>query len=825
MTEGHDLSPVVQGSGFPAQAGNGAPPTYPPATPPPHRGGGHDPWDEEEGIGIRGYLGALYRGKWVLLAAAVVGGVAGFLHSRTTEVIPEFAAQGSVWIQGNGGSGQSGPIVTGGLLEAGSWRDLLVTYQVLDPVVMEHRLYVRPVDGDDLHLFETLEIGEGLIPGRYEFRVAGDGTEVYLLREGELVERTIPGEPIGRGQGFTWRVPGAALAEGRAIAFRLFTPRDAARRLQGELRTEMDARGSFLRVEFQDTNAARSAGVVNSAMERFVALAAELKSGNLDAEADLLQEQLLFAQEELAGAERALESFRIQTITLPSDQPQVVQAGLEMTRGPAFNEYFQLLGARDDLRRDRERIEGILAAIPTSGLEFEAIEFIPTAARSAQFQEARGTLLQARAERRALLDRYTEAHPEVVEVTERIQRIEQVTIPGILTELARQLQAEESQVVQRVSAAESNLSEIPQRTIEEARLRRNVDIASDLYGDLRRRYAGAALARASSLPDVQVLDWAITPSDPVTDEPVSIALLILLGAVGLAAGGVLVFARIDTKVRTPDEVMHAFGLPILGAIPRIRGAGRRGRDRAEIRNLGPVREAFRQLRTNLEYAYGSAGPVTLTISSSSMNEGKTLVTTNLGISFAELGLRTVIVDGDTRRGDIHHFLGADRTPGLTDFLIDQASGEEVIQETAHQGLDFIGSGTRYSNSPELLSSARMGDLLAALRKMYDVILVDSPPLGAGSDSLVLGSITGHMALVIRSGSTDRDFAQAKLEPLYRLPIRLMGVVLNDYIPDRISAYRHYGSYLSGYEAVEEADLPREERRLAVSAGGARSSDR
>jgi tyrosine-protein kinase Etk/Wzc len=205
-----------------------------------------------------------------------------------------------------------------------------------------------------------------------------------------------------------------------------------------------------------------------------------------------------------------------------------------------------------------------------------------------------------------------------------------------------------------------------------------------------------------------------------------------------------------------------------------------------------------------------------------MDEGKTLVTTNLGVSFAELGLRTVILDADTRRGDVHHFLGGNRTPGLTDFLESSASGDDVIQSTSHAGLDFIGSGTRVSHSPELLSSRRMGDLLAALRKLYDVILVDSPPLGAGADPLVLGSITGHMLYVVRSGSTEKDFAMTKLEPLDRLPIRVMGVVLNDYVPDKLSAYRYYGSYLPGYEAGAEGESQSREERMIAGVGAPQS---
>jgi Mrp family chromosome partitioning ATPase len=108
-------------------------------------------------------------------------------------------------------------------------------------------------------------------------------------------------------------------------------------------------------------------------------------------------------------------------------------------------------------------------------------------------------------------------------------------------------------------------------------------------------------------------------------------------------------------------------------------------------------------------------------------------------------------------------------------------------------------------------------MMAALKKDYDVIIVDSPPLGAGADPLVLATITGHLMIVVRSGSTNREFTQAKLEPLSRLPVRVLGAVMNDYEPSRIGdGYQHYGAYLPGYEAGQEDD---EERALPVAAAG------
>ncbi|MDX1744370.1 MAG: hypothetical protein R3324_00395, partial [Halobacteriales archaeon] len=153
---------------------------------------------------------------------------------------------------------------------------------------------------------------------------------------------------------------------------------------------------------------------------------------------------------------------------------------------------------------------------------------------------------------------------------------------------------------------------------------------------------------------------------------------------------------------------------------------------------------------------------------------------------------------DTRRGDAHLLLGLSRSPGLIDYLKGTAR-EEIIQISGHENLDFIGSGSRGASTPELLASSRMAELMGALKQRYDVIIVDCPPLAAGGDSLLLGTLTGNLSVVIRTGSTEKHLARTKLEPLSRLPIRILGAVLNDVNPTN-PAHSYYPSYLPAHEA-------------------------
>jgi capsular exopolysaccharide synthesis family protein len=418
--------------------------------------------------------------------------------------------------------------------------------------------------------------------------------------------------------------------------------------------------------------------------------------------------------------------------------------------------------------------------------------------------------VQARLDRETLLNRYTAEHSDVIEATSRIRTLETGTIPTLLRQLAAQLEVEERTLAARIDASGADLSAIPSRTIQEESLRRRVAIADRLYTELRQRYEFASLAQQSSLPDIRILDRAAFAELPrAADRRAAVSAMLFLGILFAGMAGAIMIDRMDPHMRTPDEVTTVLGLTVLGVVPRIR----RGGNKEE--SLDQAREAFRSLRTNLEYAYGSAGPMVVTVTSPGMSEGKTLVTSNLGMCFAELGRRTLVIDGDTRRGDLHRVLEGERKPGLTDFLRGKIAGDAIVQSAAHPYLHFIGSGTQVANSPELLSSARMGELMAELRKRYDVILVDSPPLGVGADALVLGCLSANLLLLFRSGSTHKDFAQARLEPLGRIPLRLLGAVLNDYQPDRLgSSYNqsYYGNYLPGYEAgAEEAEAELEEK--------------
>src|SRR5207247_10864436 len=174
-------------------------------------------------------------------------------------------------------------------------------------------------------------------------------------------------------------------------------------------------------------------------------------------------------------------------------------------------------------------------------------------------------------------------------------------------------------------------------------------------------------------------------------------------------------------------------------------------------------EAMRPVRVKLQQASNGGNPLLLTVTSRGVGEGKSLVSANLALAFAYAGLRTIVIDGDIRRGALHRLLRGSRRPGLTDHLTGRAPLDKVLQPTPYKGLSFIGCGSRMHNSPELLSAATMVDLLAALRSRYDVVLVDTAPLAAGADPYTMAPLTTTLLTVLRARVADREPAQAKLD--------------------------------------------------------------
>jgi succinoglycan biosynthesis transport protein ExoP len=768
--------------------------------------GGADDGGGASTVNIQRYLDAAKRYKWMIMGLCAFGVFGGVIASRFRA--PVYSAQSTIFVETGAMQGQrQGPIQESQLLQNTNWVDLLRSFTVLDSVVVEQRLFLEPADQADTVVFRNFQTNERFIAGDYELKVDPTGRRWALSAAGQQLEQNSVDSAIGTSVGFNWVAPPGSLRPKRTIAFHVSTPRQAALDIGDRLDAKIPVlNGNFLRLTLTGASPVITAATLNSLSDRFVQVAADLKKAKLDQLAQILSEQLKTAHEQLVSAEAAYETFKVNTITEPGEQiptlPGVPTPGGSSAQSPAMGSYFQSRFEVEQLRRDRTQIEALLAQPPDSGVSTTNLETIPSVVGSSDLRAALNELMTQQAYLRVLQARYTNDNPLVVRQLADVRRRQTQDIPNMLRGLVAELRTREAGLNQRVDVQSRDMRQIPQRAIEDARLRREVDIAGQLYTELQQRASEARVAAASSVPDVRILDPAVVPDRPTKNLVPAIIAAGAGAGLALAIALVLILDRLDRRLRYPEQVTRGLGLEILGAVPRVRNTagGLAGEDAQQ------VVEALRTVRLNLSTAYGSAGPLITTITSPGSGDGKSFLSSNLAVAFADGGHRTLLIDGDIRRGTLHRVLGANRKPGLLDHLSGQATREAIIQRTKVASVDFIGCGTRQIGGPELLASPAMSQLLIAMRSQYSVIIIDSAPLGAGVDALVLGSLAGSMVLVMRTGVTDRELALAKLGDLDRLPIRVLGAVLNDVKAQGV--YKYY-SYLPGYTADDEPSGDRE----------------
>jgi capsular exopolysaccharide synthesis family protein len=277
---------------------------------------------------------------------------------------------------------------------------------------------------------------------------------------------------------------------------------------------------------------------------------------------------------------------------------------------------------------------------------------------------------------------------------------------------------------------------------------------------------------------------------------------IILGVVvGLIVGIGLAFfiEYLDTSVKTIDDVERTLQAPVLGVIPQNVGF---------LLNEGaesPHAEAYRVLRTNLLFSRKEDKLNTIAVVSAGAGEGKSTTVFNLATVFAQNGSRVVIVDSDLRRPTLHKMLGITNSLGLTNYLLKQNSLEEVIQTTNLSTLDFLASGKLPSSSLGILSSSQMRDLITELKRRYDFVFFDSPPIMGVSDASVLASEVDLTLQVIQYRRYPQPMNIRAKQMIEKVGGNLVGIVLNNINVSQDENYYYYSGYYNEYYSKNEEE--------------------
>jgi polysaccharide biosynthesis transport protein len=346
-------------------------------------------------------------------------------------------------------------------------------------------------------------------------------------------------------------------------------------------------------------------------------------------------------------------------------------------------------------------------------------------------------------------------YPLMVQITNKIKEIERQlaseanAIKSSLKAAFEASSSQEKEMKERIEALRAEMLDLQKRSVQYNILRREVDTTRTLYEGLLQRFKEVDVAGGSGANNVFIVDKAElprSPSSPIMSRSLAFALVLGLAA-GLAAAYLLEY--FDDAIHSPDELERISGLVTLGIIPKIKKPSSVGVELTDPRSLAA--ESYRSLCTALQFSTATGLPKTLLVTSALPGEGKSSTVFAIGRQFATIGLRVLIVDADLRNASLHRKSGVDNSVGLSNFLIGNCSPIDTIQRTALDNLFVMPSGPLPPNAADLLGGPQLLSLLSVGTEIFDLIVIDGPPIMGMADALLLSNVTTATVFVVDAG--------------------------------------------------------------------------
>jgi capsular exopolysaccharide synthesis family protein len=540
-------------------------------------------------------------------------------------------------------------------------------------------------------------------------------------------------------------------------------------------------------ITVSDRKPQRAALLANTVADTYIEYNLDYKLEGARTAMAWLAEQESDLKRELEAAELNLYKFKkdrnLLAVSL-DDKQSMLSANLASVNGKLTELRIKIL----ELEAKRKMIE---RARNNIGEE----ETLPEIREKDTIRTLRESFIQFSKESADLSSKYGPEHPRIKALSSQmaaIRKIYEQEIDGVLAtfEKSYAVMVDNERALRSLMESEKKEAiELSKIEVEFKPLQRAADQNSKMYSLIAARQKEIDITGPMKANNVRVLERAIVPGAPVRPKPIQNLLLGL--AIGLATGIALAFAieALDNTLKTQADVEQHLGVPVLGLVPII-GATTAGVDAARSDNvrerdlgvfLDPksvAAECCRSIRTNILFMSPDRPTRTLVVTSPSPQEGKTTTAINLGVTMAEAGGRVLIIDTDMRRPRLHRSFGVPNQTGVSTVIVAKTTLEESIKRTDVPNLDVLPCGPVPPNPSELLHTDRFGAVLAECGKLYDRIILDSPPTSAVTDPAVLGNLADGVVLVIKAGETTRESATYARRQLTSAKARLLGVIVN-----------------------------------------------
>ena len=520
-------------------------------------------------------------------------------------------------------------------------------------------------------------------------------------------------------------------------------------------------------LSYSDPNPGRGARVANAYADAFVA-------SNLDKRFQANASAKVFLEDKIAQLKVKLEDSQRRLLDFAEDQ-QIVEVSEKSSIAES-----NLAGANEalgNLIAERTKNEQLWRQLE----EADAIN-LPQLLTNKVIETLRAKRKELALEYQQKLETYKPNFPGMVRIQNQIDEIDRqlsdevTTIKDSHKAAYESAFAQENEMKERIGDLRKDVLDLQKRSIQYNILKREVDTNRELHASLLQRFKEVDVASGVGANNVFVVDRALPPGSP--SSPRLMRSLMIAIALGLAAGFGLAYLleRLDDRVRTVEQAELATGLSTLGVIPDV--------DDVEAQMADPrsaLCEAYRSLCTALQFSTENGLPRSLNITSSGPGEGKSLTAISVARHFASLGQKVLLVDGDLRNPLLHRKLNRDNTLGFSNYLTGACTPPDVMQKTDVPNLAFIASGPLPPNAAELLGSPRVHSLLSIGAEVFDLIVIDGPPVLGLADAQLLSSAAAGTIFVVAAGSSRSGNIRGALRRLQLARGALIGAVVSKYL--------------------------------------------
>ncbi|MBZ5556396.1 MAG: polysaccharide biosynthesis tyrosine autokinase [Acidobacteriia bacterium] len=549
-------------------------------------------------------------------------------------------------------------------------------------------------------------------------------------------------------------------------------------------------------VTFTSADPKFAAIAVNTLIDEYVEQNLAVKLGASQNMLDWLATELEKQQKKVQESEQALSEYRVKQNAMSLDDKQNI----------VTQRLTQLNDALIKARTAKVQKEALYNQVKSiSGTA--SPDAIPVIAQNPQVQTLKSKMNELLREKTRLEERYQSKHPAVqanlaqiqdtqrqldFETTKALQTIKNDYDSAVLEE--RMLSA-------NLEAAKADAQDLSQKSVGYNVMEREARSNRTVYESLLQREKELRVSSNSRQNNVRIVDRAEVPKAPLTPTGRRTWLMSIIVGLVLAIGVAFGLDYMNDTIKTPEDIMRRLKLPFLGLVPSVRG------DKHPLLTSSHVPhdfgEAFRSLRTSLISKYPGNGTKILIVTSAQPLEGKTTTAANIAMALAYGGSRVLLIDGDMRRPGLHRPLRLTNDRGLSQVLIGQARVRDVIQRTVDPNLLAITAGKTPPNPSELLSSERMKTLLTNLAHgPFDWIIIDTPPVLAVTDAVILAPLVSGVTFVVGAEMTRRRLAERAIDTVVSSRPRYIAVVLNrvDFARNKYYYSRYYGHQYKNYYA-------------------------